>query len=344
MMNENLFSNLNRWAIRQNENFTTEVLVYLLNHLLDENPPLSCDLLRLLTDGKIVITEKQAKKVKVHSQAIIDEGKPDIEISSNNFHIYVEVKIDSELGKDQLTRYRQALENMGSKSTLLVYLSRYPLTTDENGAPDVALRWYQIADWIESTLKKDDLEVLSRYLLIQFFDFLKSQNLVLNKVQSKVSEGLNDFRVRFGDAANILGRMRSFQKLDSYEELKALSNLLKLMKEAFPIIGIKPRLESGKDQGGWAGYVFNRIDSAFCVYYAQPETLVYETYNFKINPDKFDSKRGKLWNEGRRLRWKDELNLADTNEFFFFEKKRQLEVIESFLKQSYEYSRSLGRK
>ena len=41
------------------------------------------------------------------------------------------------------------------------------------------------------------------------------------------------------------------------------------MREALISIKIKPRLESGQNKGGWAGFVFNNIDYCFFIPYAQ---------------------------------------------------------------------------
>ena len=162
------------------------------------------------------------------------------------------------------------------------------------------LRWYQIADWIEGAIQKNQIDDVNRFLLNQFLDYLKTQHLTLSKVRSPISDGLNSYRERVGDIATIFGRMRSFDKLDTEPELKPLRNLLKIMEEAFEVIPVKPRLESGKIQGGWAGFVFNGLIVLSISITIQPETVVYETYNFKIDLEKFDGKIGKIWMEGRR--------------------------------------------
>jgi PD-(D/E)XK nuclease superfamily protein len=335
----NLFTNLSKWAIRQNENFTTEILVYLINYLLVEEPVVASKLLCQITDGFLDGTTLP-DKIKITTQTVIDEGRPDIEISTDDHVVYIEVKIDSALGEDQLKRYRNALDSLSNKKTSLIYLSRYPFDSDENGKPDVMVRWYQIADWISHELMKSNIQPISKYLLEEFHRYLKGQNLVLSKVRSDVSEGLNAYRTKHGDVAASLQRMRSFAKLDSDVNLRPLSNLLKLMKEAFGIIGIKPRFESGQNKGGWAGFVFNSIESTFSIYYSQPETILFETFYLPIDTNKFDGTFGKLWNEGTRLMWKSELNLSDTS-FFSEGKKGQVKMIESFLKRSYEYTKGI---
>jgi hypothetical protein len=340
---DNLFDNLSHWAIRQNENFTTEALVYLLNNLISDEPKVACNLLMNLTDGFLKLNKNQIKQLTIRTQTVVEESRPDIELQIDEYLIYIEVKIDSELGKDQLTRYRKILNNSGAKLTQLIFLSRYPLTGEKDGKPDVAVRWYQIADWLIEELKNNNVNEISLFLMKQFCGYLKAQNMTLSKVKSAVSEGLNSYRERFGDVAQKLKRVRSFEIYDQDKDLKPLANLLRLMREALISIKIKPRLESGQNKGGWAGFVFNEIDYCFFIPYAQPENIVFETVNLDINPDKFDGELGNLWQEGKKVRWKTELNLAEIN-FFSKDKKSQLNIIEEFLKQSYKYSKLIMNK
>ena len=345
--NENLFFNLHRWAVRQDENFTTEAYVYLLNHLFKYEPTIATNIIRKMTDGFLDLKKDQTEKINITTQTIIDEGKPDIEISTDEFLIFVEVKIDSEIGENQLMKYKDSLNNTKNKKTRLILLSRYPLTSSINGEPDYAIRWYQIADWLENELENDQINAVSKYFIDQFYGFLKKRNLTISKVKSEVSKGLKSYQKRFGDIAESLKRMRSFEKMNSDKDLHPLRDLLKLMDQALTSIETetKPRLESGKMKGGWAGYVFDRLKYALCVYYSQPENLVFETFNLKINPNKYDGELGVIWQEGKKLRWRNELNLADLDiQFFSSTKKTQLKIIEDFLKQSYQYSKTISEK
>ena len=47
----NLLVNLHKWASKQDENFTTEAFVFLLNYLLDHEPEIAVNVLRKMTDG-----------------------------------------------------------------------------------------------------------------------------------------------------------------------------------------------------------------------------------------------------------------------------------------------------
>lgn len=344
---ENLFFNLHKWAVRQDENFTTESFAYLLNHLLTYEPIIAINILRKMTDGFLNLKQDQAEKVHITTQTIIDEGKPDIEISMDEFLIYVEVKIDSEIGANQLTKYKDSLNNTKDKKTCLILLSRYPLTSSINGEPDYAIRWYQIADWLENELNNHQINDVTKYFIDQFYGFLKRRNLTISKVKSEVSNGLKSYQKRFGDIAESLKRMRSFEKMNSDKDLHPLRDLLKLIDQALTSIETetKPRLESGKMKGGWVGYVFERVKYAVCVYYSQPENLVFETFNLKIDLNKYDGELGVIWQEGKKINWKNELNLADLDiQFFSSTKKTQLKIIEDFLKQSYQYSKTISEK
>ena len=92
------------------------------------------------------------------------------------------------------------------------------------------------------------------------------------------------------------------------------------MREAFGIIKIIPRLESGQSEGGWVGFVFNNLDFCFEILYSQPDNLVFETAKFKVDPEKFDGRLGKIWKQGNLIKWKVELNLSEIG---FFNKGRQ---------------------
>ena len=80
----------------------------------------------------------------------------------------------------------------------------------------------------------------------------------------------------------------------------------------------------------------------FSIYFENPEIVVFDTFNFKIDQSKFDGKIGKTWSEGRRLRWMNELNLvSDEIDFFSQTKESQLRILKDFLKRSYNYAQKI---
>ena len=65
--NENLFFNLHRWAVRQDENFTTEAYVYLLNHLFKYEPTIATNIIRKMTDGFLDLKKDQTEKINIRN-------------------------------------------------------------------------------------------------------------------------------------------------------------------------------------------------------------------------------------------------------------------------------------
>ena len=76
----NLLINLHRWAFRQDENYTTESFVHLLNYLLMDEPKIAIRILRKMTGDFLRLKIREVANVQIISQAITDSGRPDIEI------------------------------------------------------------------------------------------------------------------------------------------------------------------------------------------------------------------------------------------------------------------------
>jgi hypothetical protein len=86
------------------------------------------------------------------------------------------------------------------------------------------------------------------------------------------------------------------------------------------------------------GFSLNNMLYFFSIYYENPEIVVFDTFDFKIDELKFDGKIGKTWTVGRRLRWMNELNLvSDEIDFFSQTKESQMRILKDFIKQSYNY-------
>jgi hypothetical protein len=72
--------------------------------------------------------------------------------------------------------------------------------------------------------------------------------------------------------------------------------------------------------------------------YANPEIVIFETVLFKIDQIKFDGRLGKIFQQGKQLRWMNELNLvSDGFDFFAETKESKMKILKDFLKQSYNY-------
>jgi hypothetical protein len=342
MLNQsnNLLINLHRWAFKQDENFTTESFVHLLNHLLVDEPKIAIRILRKLTDDFLRLKVREVANVQIIAQPITDSGRPDIEISVGNYLVYIEVKVESEINENQLKRYRKVLKGCEDKQTKLIVLSKYPISSDLEIKPDLAVRWYQVADWLERELRSDRIEPLTRFFIEQLIEFLAKQNMVIKRVKSKISESLKSYQKKVPNYPKVLGNMRSMKRLEEIQELRPVYDLMILMKDALTVLEnkVKFRFLSGQHKGGWMGFGFNRMDYFLSIYYENPEIVVFDTYSFKIDQSKFDGKLGKTWQEGKRLRWMNELNLvSDGFDFFAETKESQMRTLKNFIRQSYNY-------
>ena len=70
-----------------------------------------------------------------------------------------------------MKRYKNALNKFKDKKTKLIVLSKYHASSDLKIKPDLALRWFQVADWLEKELRSDKIQPLSKFFIEQFIDF-----------------------------------------------------------------------------------------------------------------------------------------------------------------------------
>ena len=122
----NLLLKLHRYSHRQDENFITESFLHLLIHLIELEPKVGIILLNKLSANKILWSEKESNRISIQSQIKTDEGIPDIEIRSIDKLMYVEVKIESDFGYQQIKRYRSRLKKSKYAHTNLTVLTKYP--------------------------------------------------------------------------------------------------------------------------------------------------------------------------------------------------------------------------
>ena len=118
-----LFSVLSRYAFRQEENFLTESLVYLLNLILEREKQIGLDILARLCGSQAAPWFENDSNIQISSQFSVEEGRPDIVIRvDDNKIVFIEVKHDSSLGENQLESYYSHLEKRmgGRNATCLV--------------------------------------------------------------------------------------------------------------------------------------------------------------------------------------------------------------------------------
>jgi len=261
----NLFTSLHRWAGRQDENFTTEALVNILDLLLVCEPQIGLSVLQKLSCG--VLDLKEASSVQITTQPRTAEGVPDVEISAPDQLVYIEAKVYSDLGENQLESYRRALADSGLPRTGLVLLTHYPPTGSIS--QDVyAIRWHQIAEWLEVELDQSITDPICRYLTAEFLGFLSERGLSIIPVRSPISGAIRTYQKRTGQIPGQERRIRSLEILAAEPDLRPLTSLLAAMGQALNVLQLsrKPSLDSGKGEGGgWIGFNINSMEYFFCI-------------------------------------------------------------------------------
>lgn len=300
----NLFLRLHKWAARQDENFVTESLALVLQNLLDREPTVGVRFLSYLTGGVLEVAPEDAATVDVRPQMETERGRPDLELRAQGTLAVVEVKVEAELHAGQLEGYRQYLLESGQPRTGLILLTRYMVTLGERvEKPDLALRWYEVAEWLYETLAVQDLNPVTHYLCSEFLGFLEARNMTISQVNVQMAEGL-----------------------------RSLRSLLKMLEHA----AVSCRLTVSKSST-WESIGF-QLDKRYWVgvAYDEPDQLRFQTEACRINSElarslgvgavieKSWAPNGLIW---RRV---EELN-SEPVHFYARTRARQMQWLEDFI-------------
>jgi hypothetical protein len=306
----NLFARLHKWAARQDENFLTESLAVVLEHLLILASEIGVRMVSRLTGGFIELTPENASVIEIHTQVETGSGRPDLEIGTPQRLVWIEVKVESELRTGQLEGYRVLLRERGAEQTRLILLTRYPENfQNEETRPDLEIRWFELADWLEIELPAvETVHEVAAFLARQFLDFLRGRNMNLMQVGKFMPEG-------FRDLASLLDML--------FEAAAACKVTAKKAVYWEPTWSLGINLEGKKY---WFGV---RSD--------EPGTLWFGTYQCRIDPEKGSRLDGEVVEDktvpGSYRWWRGmELN-SESVHFFARSKVGQMRWLEGFLRE-----------
>ena len=184
----NLFSNLYHWLRGQDENFVTEAFAFILRRLLETDEPLGNSLVRWLCFPTDYPVSLDGQKWEVTLQKTVREGRPDIWLRSAMAFVLIEVKKRSDLGKDQLERYRSILNQSGAEIRQLVLLTESSVMVGVNAEKsDYDVRWHKVARWLRVHPSSDPV---ANFLTTQFIEFLEEQRMAVQKVGKEYLAGV----------------------------------------------------------------------------------------------------------------------------------------------------------
>ena len=186
-----LLARLHKWASRQDENFLTESLSCIVEHLLYSESEAGAAFLKWLTGGAISIKADEADAVDVSTQYATPAGTPDIVIRSRESRVYIEAKVDSGFGANQLERYRADLNTRSEKKKALITLTRYPIDLKSCIPVDQERRWYEIADTLRELQISDPV---SLYLISELLELFRFRGVAMESVSWQLPEGIRSLR------------------------------------------------------------------------------------------------------------------------------------------------------
>lgn len=312
----NLFVRLHKWASRQDENFLTESLALVLEHLLALAPAVGTRLVARLTGGFLDLPATDAGSVELQTQIVLSHGRPDLEIRSPHRLVWIEVKAEADLRAGQLEGYREFLRTCGVEKTKLVLLTRYAeVFGPEVERPDLEVRWFEVADWLENDFAAVEAAgEVPAFLVRQFLDFLGARGMTLTQVGKYMPEGL-----------------------------RALANLMNMLTEAAGACKTSPV----KKAASWRSIGLNLDGMKYWVgvLFSEPDKLWFCT-RCRIDPE-LASRLGvgelsqESWAAGQFCWWRGIELDSEAVHFFSRSKVSQMQLLEEFLRECLTQARSI---
>ncbi len=314
----NLLVRLRRWVHRQDENFTTEAFVHVLQRLLDNEPEAAARFLNRITSGAANLRLEEMPDVRLRTQVTTTLGRPDVEIRTKRHLIFLEAKVESDLGQRQLERYRSDLKESGFPATFLILLTRYPVALEDlTERPDNSVRWHELADWLAAELKDDLLrDAVSRHVVEQFIGYLSARGMTMEQVGHEMITGLHamsNFIAMLGEAATAVNQ-RSVRPVGDVES-----------------IGFD--LEKTKRYWYWVGFGYD-----------EPNILYFEAYFTAINQEAMaalGTTEATKFSQGWWT-WSKPVDLESEDVNFFSQtRNHQLQFLMRFIRESLAVGRQL---
>ena len=297
---------LHNLASSQDENFLTEVFAYLLNFFSIHEEKSAIKIMKLITDNKFCPSVEDLNSIDITTQINTSEGRPDIKIETRTHLIYIEVKVDSDFGFDQLERYKKAL-SLSPKTTLLITLTRYHHVLHKaNISPDFGVKWNQLSDWLHELNLTNNV---SRFVANQFITLLKKRGVAMEEISWQLKGGITD-----------------------------LINLIDVIGEALAVTNIKKIKKSASWK--WRGYYIEGSKFFVGIYFNQPNLIIFNSeVELVVNRTK-EPALGRYGEHGTG--WQNELDLYSEDVHFFSRSKTsQLDCLEKFLNESFSYGQTV---
>lgn len=293
---------LHRLAVGQDENFLTGYLAHIISTYLEIDHHCAIALLRCICPVGLPVSDQDAASIEVETQFSTPFGTPDIVLRGLDSIVFIEAKVESPFGPDQLDRYQKALSKRDESQKTLGTLTRYAIAI-EDGPADYNVRWYEVANTL--SLISPETEV-GEYLKNEFLGLLRYRGVTMDPVSWELEEGVRSFR-----------------------------SLVDMLGEALRLNGIQSSRSGAWD---WQGYYIDNKHFFVGIYFNEPNVI---WINSEVDLDAPMSKEPELGQIDDR-RWNFKIDLATEQVYFFARSRAsQLQFLERWVREAVEYGRSL---
>ena len=288
----------------------------MLQRLLDHEPQAAARFLNRLTSGAVNLRLEEMPDVRLRTQVTTKLGRPDVEIRTKRHLIFLEAKVESELGQRQLERYRSDLKESGVPATFLILLTRYPVALEDlTEKPDNSVRWHELAGWLAAELKDDSLQdAVSRHVVEQFIGYLSARGMTMEQVGHEMITGL-----------------------------RAMGNFIAMLGEAATAVNQRS-VKPGRS-AEWTGFWLERKQYWIGFRYDDPHILILEAHRTAINQEAIAALgTGEAIEESPGVWiWQNWVDLeSEEADFFSRTRNDQLQFLERFIRESLAVARQLG--
>ena len=301
-----LLPRLHRLAERQDENFLTECLAYVLEAFLEVEPELAeCLLAHLRGTLKLPALRVESGLIHVHTQFSTAFGIVDLVLKSDVAVVFIEVKVDSGFEETQLERYSSALKERTETQKALGTLTRNQQNADSPA--NFSIRWYEIGNIVR---KMNPATEIGRFIRNEFLNLLQHRGLVVERISWELINGVKSF-----------------------------ASLVNMLDHALRDVGLETRPTSGAMEGGYFGYFFykNRTKFFTGVYYTDPGRIYINSED--SIPERHDVVLGEML---RKDRWLYRIDLESEEAYFFSRSlQSQLDYIVERMTEAVNYADTL---
>lgn len=233
-MNKSIFSILNTYkpteTLTPEENYTTELFVYLLNYSLQNNTALFAFFMKILGENVEIVNyhDYDISTRKVFYTMKSRKAFPDIIIETENKYYFIEAKIESGLNYysvnddcsidmiNQIQKYQDIEINRLKKKNIFI-LTKYRCDISFDDCPDFRkkIKWYDLYNLLEHYQSRDTVEI---YLVNETKKYMEDKGMDIPKVSYEIVKGIESL-------CNLIAQMEialegiKYTKSFSYEGL-----------------------------------------------------------------------------------------------------------------------------